>query len=187
MRIKLTVVLRTFIAAITVFLIMFIVQGTGIIMVGSAAKMDTFHLQQNGEPLYLKVVFERIYLDGEVSEEVVNESVSSLKEFWAKYDQWQLVDVNETKVTFRKNVDDISPLLKANGFFGVTHEGVLSIFNGKPERSRIIQSFFQIDIKKLESKKQEELIHGIPIKTKDHYVEVLETFKPYSTNDLQGN
>jgi forespore regulator of the sigma-K checkpoint len=33
---------------------------------------------------------------------------------------------------------------------------------------------------KLESTKQEELLQGIPIKTKDRFVEVLETFKPYS-------
>jgi forespore regulator of the sigma-K checkpoint len=56
----------------------------------------------------------------------------------------------------------------------------LTIFNGRPGQSRIIQSFFQIDIRKLESKRQEELIQGIPIKTKDQYVQVLETFKPYS-------
>jgi forespore regulator of the sigma-K checkpoint len=71
-------------------------------------------------------------------------------------------------------------LLKANGFFGITEDGVLSIFNGRPDQLRIIQSFFQIDIMKLESAKQEELLQGIPIKTKDRFVEVLETFKPYS-------
>jgi forespore regulator of the sigma-K checkpoint len=73
-------------------------------------------------------------------------------------------------------------LLKTNGYFGITHKGVLSIFNGRPEQSKIIQSFFQIDIKKLESNKQKELLDGIPIKTKDRYVHVLETFKPYSTD-----
>lgn len=83
-------------------------------------------------------------------------------------------------MVFRKQVDDISPLLKANGYFGITEDGVLTIFNGRPDQLRIIQSFFQIDIKKLESKKQEELLQGIPIKTKDRYVEVLETFKQYS-------
>lgn len=175
MRIKWTVNLRFIIAVTAVFLIMFIERDLG--MVGSAAKLDNSHLQQKME---LMVVLEKVYLDGEVSKEVVNESNSSQQDFWAKYDQWQLVDATESTVIFRKNVDDISPLLKANGFFGVTSKGVLSIYNGKPGQSKIIQSFFQIDIKKLESKTQEELIQGIPIKSKDHYVEVLETFKPYS-------
>lgn len=132
------------------------------------------------EPQQLTIILERVYLDGEISEEVVLDSYWSIENFWAKYDQWQLTDMDETKMVFRKNVDDISPILKSNGYFGITEDGVLTIFNGRPDRSRIIQSFFQIDVKKLESKKQEELIQGIPIKTKDRYVEVLETFKPYS-------
>jgi forespore regulator of the sigma-K checkpoint len=74
-------------------------------------------------------------------------------------------------------------LLKANGYFGITEDGILTIFNGRPDKLRIIRPFFQIDIKKLESKKQEELIQGIPIKTKDRYVKVLETFKQYSIEE----
>ncbi|WP_223591185.1 intercompartmental signaling factor BofC [Neobacillus bataviensis] len=144
---------------------------------GSAAQVDD---RQKTEPQHLTVILERIYLDGEISQEVVHETCWSMANFWAKYDQWQLTEMEESTFVFRRKVDDISPLLKANGFFGITEDGVLTIFNGRPGQSRIIQSFFQIDIRKLESKRQEELIQGIPIKTKDQYVQVLETFKPYS-------
>jgi forespore regulator of the sigma-K checkpoint len=180
MRIKWIVNLRLFVAVAAVFLIMFIERDLG--LVGSAEKLDNQLLQQKMEQM---VILEKVYLDGEISEEVVNESYLSQQDFWAKYDQWQLVDATESTIIFRKNVNDISPLLKANGFFGVTSEGVLSIYNGKPRQSKIIQSFFQIDIKKLESKKQEELKIGIPVRTKNRYVEVLETFKPYSTDEKQ--
>nr|WP_235714614.1 intercompartmental signaling factor BofC [Neobacillus dielmonensis] len=146
-------------------------------MTGSAAVLDDL---QKTEPLHFKVILERMYLDGEVSQEVVNETCWSMENFWSKYDQWRLVDIDDSTFVFQKTVDDISPLLKANGFFGVTDDGILTIYNGRPDRSKIIQSFFQIDIKKLESKTQQQLIQGIPIKTKDRYVEVLETFKPYS-------
>lgn len=156
--------------------LLYILIGSAPELTGSAAVED----RQKTEPLHLTVILEQIYLDGEISQEVVQETCWSMDNFWAKYDQWQLTDMNESTMVFRKKVDDISPLLKANGFFGITDDGVLTIFNGRPDRSRIIQSFFQIDIKKLESKKQEELIQGIPIISKDHYVEVLETFKPYS-------
>ncbi|MGG3564603.1 intercompartmental signaling factor BofC [Neobacillus rhizosphaerae] len=147
---------------------------------GSAAQQEPPQNQQKKEPLHMTVILERVYLDGELSQEVVQETCWSMENFWAKYDQWQLVDMDESTMVFRRPVDDISPLLKANGFFGITEDGVLTIFNGRPDRSKIIQSFFQIDIRKLESKTQEELIQGIPIISKDHYVEVLETFKPYS-------
>ncbi|MCM3568419.1 intercompartmental signaling factor BofC [Neobacillus mesonae] len=132
------------------------------------------------EPLHIKVILERVYLDGEVSQEIVHEQCWSMENFWAKYDSWTLKHREESTMVFSKQMDDISPLLKANGYFGITEDGVLTIFNGRPGSSKIIQSFFQIDMKKLESHKQEQLLQGIPIKTKDHYVKVLETFKHYS-------
>jgi forespore regulator of the sigma-K checkpoint len=174
---------RLGLAFVAVILFMSIGSLPGMLLTGSAEKMEKHQEQQKSEPQQMTVILERIYLDGEISEEVVLDSYWSIENFWAKYDQWQLVDMDETTMVFRKQMDDISPLLKANGYFGITEDGVLTIFNGRPDRSRIIQSFFQIDVRKLESKKQEELIQGIPIKTKDRYVEVLETFKPYSKRE----
>lgn len=165
-------------AFIAVFLFMLMFWAPGIIMAGSAAIPDI----QKTEPLHLEIVLERIYLDGEVSEEVVRENSLSMDNLWEKYRHWHLKKMAGSKIVFSKKVDDISPLLKANGYFGITDKGVLTIFNGKPAQANIIQSFFQIDIRKLESHKQQELIDGIPIKTKDHFVEVLETFKTYSTD-----
>ncbi|RHW40835.1 regulator [Neobacillus notoginsengisoli] len=138
------------------------------------------------EPLHLKVTLEKVYVDGEVSQEQSYVSVASWEEFWAKYKNWAAVDVGKESVVLRKHVEDISPLLKANGYFGLNEEGVLAIFNGRPPYSQIIQSFFQIDVKKLESRKQVELQKGIPIRTRDRYVEVLESFKPYSACEENG-
>ncbi|WP_026563453.1 intercompartmental signaling factor BofC [Bacillus sp. UNC41MFS5] len=171
---------RYMFAGFAVLLFMFIINAKEMTIIGSAAPMDYHQKEEKTEPLNIKVILERVYLDGEISQEVVNETCWSLENFWAKYDQWQPIDIDGSTLVFQKQVNDISPLLKANGFFGITEEGVLSIFNGKPDQLRIIQSFFQIDIKRLESTKQEELIQGIPIKNKNRYVEVLETFKPYS-------
>lgn len=180
MRVNWIAMVRFGFAVFAVILFMFIGRIPGMTTTGSAARQDNDPIQQKPQPLNVTVILEKVYLDGEISQEVVHETCWSRENFWAKYDQWQLIDIDDSTFVFRKQVDDISPLLKANGFFGVTEEGILTIFNGRPGQSRIIQSFFQIDIKKLESKKQEELIQGIPIKSKDHYVKVLETFKSYS-------
>ncbi len=128
----------------------------------------------------VKVILERKYLDGETSEEVVQENIISMEDFWSHYAEWQLKDMTEEHITFEKEIDDISPLLKTNGYFGISEDGVLSIFNGKPGESEIIQSFFQLDIRKLESKQHDELVKGIPIKSKQGYQEVIKSFKPYS-------
>ncbi len=134
----------------------------------------------NEQPLELTVHLKKVYLDGEVSEEVVKEIIFALEDFWAKYESWQLVDMDEERLLFEKKVDDISPLLKMNGYFGITDDGTLSIFNGKPEEADVIQSFFQIDVKKLESSQQMRLMQGIPVKTKEEYAEVVESMKKYS-------
>ncbi|XNQ29368.1 intercompartmental signaling factor BofC [Robertmurraya sp. 2P01SA] len=139
------------------------------------------------EPLEVQVVLERMYLDGEFSQETVKETIWSMEDFWAKYNSWQLIDMTEDKVVFREFVDDISPLLKSNGYFGIDNDGVLTIFNGRPQTSKIIHTFFQLDIGKLESKKHEQLKKGIPIKNKEQYVEVLETFKNFTLEEKMAN
>jgi forespore regulator of the sigma-K checkpoint len=136
---------------------------------------DSFERQ----PLQVEVILQRAYLDGEISEEKLIEQVWSMDNFWVKYEQWELVNTNDNRWVFKKQMDDISPLLKANGYFGITDDGTLTIFNGRPHQTNIIQSFFQLNIEKLESRKHLQLKKGIPIKTKDRYVNVLETYKPY--------
>jgi forespore regulator of the sigma-K checkpoint len=131
------------------------------------------------EPIQVEVILQRAYLDGEISEEKVVEKIWSMEHFWVKYEQWELIDTYDKGLVFKRQMDDISPLLKANGYFGITDDGTLTIFNGRPHQTNIIQSFFQLNIEKLESRKHLELKKGIPIKTKDRYVNVLETFKPY--------
>lgn len=131
-------------------------------------------------PLTVEVQLRKVFLDGEASIEVVNQTIYSMEDFWAQYSDWQLIDQNSERIVFEKQINDISPLLKASGYFGVSEDGVLSIFNGKPNGQEIIQSFFQIDVKKVESYLQKQLKDGIPVKSKENYQKVLDVFKPYT-------
>lgn len=152
-----------------------------------SAKTENENNPKQVEPLKVKVILERRYLDGEISQESFEEEILSMEDFWAKYTGWQLVDMDSSHVVFREEVDDISPLLKANGYFGITEDGTLTIFNGKPDEANVIQSFFQIDVGKLESAKHAELKKGIPIKDRDQYVKVLETFQDYTSPKMEAN
>src|SRR4051794_31870583 len=116
---------RYIFAGFAVLLFMFIFNAEGMTMIGSASPMDSDQKEEKTEPVNVTVILERVYLDGEVSQEVVHETCWSMENFWAKYDQWQLIDSDESAMVFRKQVNDISPLLKANGFFGITEDGVL--------------------------------------------------------------
>ena len=125
------------------------------------------------------VILEHHYLDGETREEFISHRGRDLSEIIKKYRGWILVDLGIGHIRLKKYVDDISPLLKANGFFGVTDEGILSTFDGEPTDGNVIQSFFQIDLGKLESGTQQKLRKGIPVRSKDEFLEVLKAFQPY--------
>ncbi|MBR8645769.1 BofC C-terminal domain-containing protein [[Brevibacterium] frigoritolerans] len=55
-------------------------------------------------------------------------------------------------------------------------------FIGRPEHAKIIHTFYQIDVGKLEAYKQEELQKGIPIMNKDQYKQLIKEYEPYSVN-----
>lgn len=132
----------------------------------------------------VEVILQRHYLDGEVSEETVLETIWSMEDFWALYEDWQLVDQAQGKIIFKKDMNDISPLLKMNGYFGLSDDGTLNIYNGKPTDNEVIQSFFQVNTSRLKSHIHRELLEGIPVTTKDNYLQVLQMFEEYAINEL---
>ncbi|MFS0780779.1 BofC C-terminal domain-containing protein [Bacillus sp. 1P06AnD] len=132
-----------------------------------------------------KVTLQKIYLDGEVTEETAVKETKSIEELHVKYHNWNLVFESDKELVYQKHINDISPLLKAHGYFGITEDGTLSIFNGKPTNLDVIQTFFQLDVDLLEVKKRDELAEGIKVKDKKRYQSVLETFKQYKDERLR--
>lgn len=158
----------------------------GIFIFQSFAKAENHNeyntLSINGQ---LTVILQLFYLDGEVEEEIVIEKPANLASLWDEYEHWTLVDMNEEQVVFKKEIDDISPMLKANGYFGLTEDQTLSVFYGKPNNSNIIQSFYQIDIEKMETRLLKQLKEGIPVRDKNQFKQILKAFKPYSITDIK--
>ncbi len=149
-----------------------------------AANLNEHPLQEKESfevmgPKTVEVILMRKYLDGEISEEIKQETIWSMEDFWAFYADWNLIDQNDQQIIFKQDVDDISPLLKINGYFGISEDGTLRIYNGKPNEEKIIQSFFQINTKRLKSHEQIELKEGIPVLSREHYQEVLSLLKKY--------
>ena len=138
--------------------------------------------QEESQPIEQKVILQRLYLDGELSEEKLTEKIWTMEDFWLKYQGWNVVDQNDDHIVLNKIENDISPLLKANGYLGMKEDGTLSIFIGRPEHAKIIHTFYQLDVGKLEVYKQEELQKGIPIVNKDQYKQLIKEYEPYSIN-----
>ncbi|QHE53119.1 BofC C-terminal domain-containing protein [Pontibacillus sp. HMF3514] len=131
-------------------------------------------------PLELEVVLQKIYIDGQMSEERRNETVWSLEDFWAAYDGWKVVNQQEGQIVFHKKVKELSPLIKAKGYIGLDEHGKLSIFEGKPSEQKVIQTFYQIDLDELEVMDSLDLEEGIKIKSADQYFQILKQFEKLS-------
>lgn len=176
-------------SVVKMLFILFAISGLGFsLSMGYVSAAKPLNMVQREEvPLELTVILKRVYLDGEISEEKVIETGQSMEELLNRYEGWAFVQGDSHRIVLKQKVDDISPLLKANGYFGLSEDGVLTIFDGRPIESKIIQSFFQIDVEKLESRTREELLKGIPIKTKDEYEKVIEAFKPYTRHEKLEN
>lgn len=144
--------------------------------------LDNESMEKSWEqgPLELDVILQRLYIDGQMVEEHQFEVVWSLEDFWASYEDWHLVNQKEGQVIFLKEIDDLSPMIKASGYFGLDDKGRLTIFEGKPENNKAIQSFYQIDTRELESKQSENLKNGIKIQDKDQYVSLLQFYEQLS-------
>ncbi|MFA9557194.1 BofC C-terminal domain-containing protein [Evansella sp. AB-rgal1] len=171
-----------FFTIVSSFLFIFVLQGISVSATSEASLSISKEAQVDAQTV--EVILQRHYLDGEVSEEVVEETIWSMEDFWAFYGEWQLVDQLEGKVIFKQDTNDISPLLKMNGYFGLSEDGFLNIYNGKPMDNEVIQSFFQVNTSRLKSHLHRELLEGIPVSTKDHYLEVIKMFEEYAVSEF---
>lgn len=67
-------------------------------------------LAHNTTPVQMTVILETVYMDGEVSEEIREETVTSMKDIWNKYKEWHLINMDDEQIVFQRYVDDLSPL-----------------------------------------------------------------------------
>lgn len=132
-------------------------------------------------PKTVDVYLRRTYLNGQTKVKVEPATILSMEDFWSTYKDWEAVDQDENKVIFKKKIDDISPELKENGFFGISDDDILKIYKRDSRGKKAIQSFFQIDVKRLESDLYQKLQEGIPVESKGHYQQVIKQLEPYSS------
>ncbi|MYL62922.1 regulator [Bacillus hwajinpoensis] len=136
-------------------------------------------------PLVIEVELRTNYADGVTTKQSVYETIWAMEDFWSQYADWQLVDQEEGKMVFERNFEDISPASKQNGHFGLTEDGVLTIFDGDPADEKVIQTFFQIDVGKLESQRREQLMDGIPVESWYQFEDVIQSFSKIKSEPVQ--
>ena len=144
-------------------------------------------LQEEGQavfaPLSMTVTLERVYVDGETSRETTTETIWSMEDFFAQYADFDIVYQSQNEMGFQAVIDDVSPVVKINGYFGLTDGGLLQLYEGLPEEEQVIQSFFYIDTDQLKAEQYQSLQVGVKVVDKEHYEQVLLELKEYEQMD----
>ncbi|MEW9667234.1 BofC C-terminal domain-containing protein [Ammoniphilus sp. 3BR4] len=131
----------------------------------------------------VKLVLKKTYVCGTETEEKITRMVPSIDQLFIDFADWELVSNDGNEFVFKKFVQDLGPLCQENGYFGLSEDGTLTLFEGPPKEQKVIQTFFHIDTEKLESSLQNDLAllrEGIRIHDLAEYNSILSTYGEYS-------
>jgi len=130
----------------------------------------------------LEVILQRHYVCGEMLEE---RRVSHLSPDVVRrqYVDWEVAEQTANRLVLSKKMDDLAPQCKANGFFGITDEGLMTLFYGPPEEGHVIRTFYQLDVERLETSLPQhvaqQLRDGIRVSTVQEFHSVLSTYAEF--------
>lgn len=116
----------------------------------------------------------------------------------AEYEAWIATNTNMKKVETRGDsviyehaVSDLSPVLKDRGRFALDTSGMLHLYEGETKLENIIQTFFQIDLERLETtlpvEEYMQLRQGIPIRSLADYNSILSAYGEYAIVEVEGH
>jgi forespore regulator of the sigma-K checkpoint len=132
---------------------------------------------------------QKVYVCGEEMKKLGKMQPEEIVNTHQKHPEWQIGLSPEGHVVFTENIDDLSPKCKENGYFGIDANGNLSLYDGVPGKDNVIRTFFQLNIRHLESSLPrdtvKQLYSGIRVSDMAEYNSVLSTFSDYAVEATQ--
>lgn len=126
------------------------------------------------------LVLTRSYLCGVRDEEHKPVALNHIADSMADYKGWEIVAADASKMILLKREHDISPECKENGHFGLSTDGMLTLFHGLPADQEVVQTFYRINTEKMEAslpkEEVESLKRGIRVRDLAEYNSVLSTY-----------
>ncbi|RAP28921.1 hypothetical protein C2W64_04507 [Brevibacillus laterosporus] len=130
-----------------------------------------------------QVVLTRTYVCGVTGEEKKEVRENTLDQILKPYAGWELVSVQPDHIVLHKEENDLAPICKENGYFGLSPDGFLTFFDGLPDYQKVIQTFYQINTDSMKaSLSKEEIGHlykGIRVRDLAEYNSILSTFSEF--------
>ncbi|MED4585540.1 BofC C-terminal domain-containing protein [Brevibacillus choshinensis] len=134
-----------------------------------------------------ELVLARSYLCGVRDEERKPVAINHLAVSMVDYKGWEIVTADSNKMILMKREHDISPECKENGHFGLSTDGMLTLFHGVPSDQEVVQTFYRINTVKMEASLPKEevdsLKRGIRVRDLAEYNSVLSTYGEFQLSE----
>ena len=151
------------------------------LMTGSVDKSDIdMPMGQTNERVGENTMFEQtIYYRGCNESEVMRERASAKvvgmtrDEVGELYRDWQITSFDKDVVALQISVDDVCKEHKKEQFVGM-RDGKIGIYYGKPNENAILKEALPIDATMLVEQVQEALKGGIPFRSEEEKLRILE-------------
>ncbi len=153
--------------------------------VDGESKDDRYFLQKlNDSKISHKVMFRKNYVCGQ-EEQVLGQMRSDrIRELIHNNPTWVGHLDLHGDVWLVESISDLSPVCKQKAYMSMDTDGNLTLYEGRPQKEKVLKTFFQLDINSMESTLPEgvlkELYDGIRIQDIDEYNSVISTFSDYA-------
>lgn len=135
-------------------------------------------------PEDVEVITRTIYEVGPVEEEMKKIPFAELEAIKKEYGNLTPYGQGKDRYIAERKIRDLSPTVKEKGRFGITEDGMLMLYTGDEKERQVIETFFRIDIQRMESGLPREEIDrirkGIPVHNLAEYNSILSTYGEYA-------
>lgn len=138
----------------------------------------------------VEIVLHRVYWCGEENRMLGRHSADEAAELLKSRRDWDASFEDTGRLVLRETVEDLSPSCRQTAYIGMDTDGNLSLFDGPPRKDNVVRTFFQLDIRSLESslskEKLRELEGGIRVSDRDEYNSVLSSLSDFAYRKSEG-
>jgi forespore regulator of the sigma-K checkpoint len=132
----------------------------------------------------IELVLHRTYLCGEENRQLGRHPTTVAVQLLTAHRDWNAAFDSSGALIMEQSIDDLSLECRKSAYMAMDETGNLSLYDGLPRKEKVIQTFFQMDIERLEMRMSPdqllELSKGIRITDKDEYNSVLSTFNEFA-------
>ena len=138
----------------------------------------------------VEVMLHRTYWCGEERRLLGHLTTGEAAELLKSHRDWDASFDKAGRLSFVELSSDKYPACRQTAYIGMDEGGNLSLFDGPPRKDNVVRTFFQLDIRSLESslpkERLRELERGIRVVDLDECNSVLSSFSDYASRHSEG-